>query len=293
MCDKNNYSIVHCHSPIGGVIARFACREARKKGTKVIYTAHGFHFYKGAPIKNWLIYYLVERIAAKYTDVLITINKEDFKNCQKFKTNKIVYVPGIGIDVNKIRNTKTDRKLKRKELGLNEDDYVLITAGELSRRKNHEVLIKALAEIKNKNVKLLICGLGELEDYLRNLVSDFRLEDRVILAGYRRDVIELLYASDCFVFPSLQEGLPVALMEAMAAGLPIVCSKIRGNVDLIRHGVNGFLAEPDNIAGFAECIRNIMESNRLQREMSRKNLEDSRKYDKAVVRDKCIKYTAI
>jgi glycosyltransferase involved in cell wall biosynthesis len=103
LCDKNNYSIVHCHSPIGGVIARFACREARKKGTKVIYTAHGFHFYKGAPIKNWLIYYLVERIAAKYTDVLITINKEDFKNCQKFKTNKIVYVPGIGIDVNKMR----------------------------------------------------------------------------------------------------------------------------------------------------------------------------------------------
>lgn len=286
LCDENNYEVVHCHSPIGGIVARLACRKARKKGTKVIYTAHGFHFFKGAPLKNWMIYYIAERITAKFTDLLITINKEDYENAQQFNIKKIEYVPGIGIDVNKISNVKIDRNLKRSEFNLNEDDFLLFTAGQLSKRKNHEVLIKALAEIKNTNVKLLICGLGELETYLKELIATLGLEDRVILAGYRKDVIELLQAADCFVFPSLQEGLPVALMEAMAAGLPIVCSNIRGNVDLIEHGINGYLVLPENSLGFAENIGKIITNNKVRKEMNRINLEVAKKYDKKIIREK-------
>lgn len=289
LCNENNYEIVHCHSPIGGIIARLACRKARSKGTRVIYTAHGFHFFKGAPVKNWLIYYTAERITANFTDSLITINKEDFENAKKFNVKKIEYVPGIGIDVDKIRNIQIDKRLKRSEFNLTEDDFLLFTAGQLSKRKNHEVVIKALAEIKNTNVKLLICGLGELETYLKELISILGLEDRAILAGYRKDVIELLHAADCFVFPSLQEGLPVALMEAMAAGLPIVCSNIRGNVDLIEHGVNGYLVEPKSANNFAKYIEKVFFDKTIWIKMRNINLELVKKYDKQVVKSKMIK----
>jgi len=286
LCDNNNYEIVHCHSPIGGIIARLACRKARKKVTKVVYTAHGFHFFKGAPLKNWLIYYTAEKITAKFTDSLITINKEDYENAQKFNVNRIEYVPGIGIDVDRINNVKINENKKREEFGLDQDDFVLFTAGQLSKRKNHEVVIKALAGIENKKVKLLICGLGELEEYLKDLINQLGLENRVIMAGYRKDVIELLHTSDCFVFPSFQEGLPVALMEAMAAGQPIVCSKIRGNVDLIKHGINGYLVDPDNVSGFTEYIEKILSDNTIQAEMSSNNIELVKKYEKANIKEK-------
>lgn len=288
LCDENNYEIVHCHSPIGGIVARLACRKARKKGTKVIYTAHGFHFFKGAPLKNWLVYFTAERITAKFTDSLITINKEDYENAQKFNVKNTEYVPGIGIDVDKIKNVKINRSKKRSEFNLSEDDFVLFTAGQLSKRKNHEVVIKALTKIENINVKLLICGLGELENYLKELIHDLGLENRVILAGYRNDVVEQLHAADCFVFPSFQEGLPVALMEAMAVGLPVVCSKIRGNVDLIEHGINGFLVDPENSNDFARYIEKIISDETIQAEMSKKNLEYVKKYDKKNIRQNMI-----
>lgn len=288
LCDENNYEIVHCHSPIGGIVARLACRKARKKGTKVIYTAHGFHFFKGAPLKNWLVYFTAERITAKFTDSLITINKEDYKNAKKFNVKNTEYVPGIGIDVDKIKNVKINRSKKRSEFNLSEDDFVLFTAGQLSKRKNHEVVIKALTKIENINVKLLICGLGELENYLKELIHDLGLENRVILAGYRNDVVEQLHAADCFVFPSFQEGLPVALMEAMAVGLPVVCSKIRGNVDLIEHGINGFLVDPENSNDFARYIEKIISDETIQAEMSKKNLEYVKKYDKKNIRQNMI-----
>lgn len=279
ICKKNNYEIVHCHSPIGGIIARLACRKLRKKGTKVIYTAHGFHFFKGAPIKNWLIFYTAEKLTANFTDSLITINKEDFENAMKFNVKNIEYVPGIGIDVNKIVNTQIDKKLKRDEFNLSEDDFVLFSAGQLSKRKNHEVVIRALAKIKDENVKLLICGLGELEEYLKDLIIELGLENRVILAGYRKDVIELLHAVDCFVFPSYQEGLPVALMEAMASGLPIVCSKIRGNVDLIIEGEGGYFIDPDDYLDLAEKINILFNTPNKVKEMGTLNMRESRKYD--------------
>lgn len=286
ICSTTNYEIVHCHSPIGGIIARFACRELRKNGTKVIYTAHGFHFFKGAPIKNWVIYYMAERISANFTDLLITINREDYKNAQKFNAKKIEYVPGIGIDVQQIKSTSIDIVEKRSEFGFKEEDFIIFTAGQLSKRKNQEVLIKALATIDNKRVKLLICGLGELEEYLMELVKQLGLESRVHLAGYRRDVVELLHMVDCFAFPSLQEGLPVALMESMAAGLPVVCSQIRGNVDLIENEVNGYIVHPDDINGFTEAFNKIISNEIIKIGMSNNNLKMVKKYDKSHIRNK-------
>lgn len=283
LCDENNYEIVHCHSPIGGIVARLACRKARKKGTKVIYTAHGFHFFKGAPLKNWLVYFTAERITAKFTDSLITINKEDYENAQKFNVKNTEYVPGIGIDVDKIKNVKINRSKKRSEFNLSEDDFVLFTAGQLSKRKNHEVVIKALTKIENINVKLLICGLGELENYLKELIHDLGLENRVILAGYRNDVVEQLHAADCFVFPSFQEGLPVALMEAMACGLPIICSRIRGNVDLVDES-GGVFFDPNSEEDCEKAIKKMLQLDYMKLGMY--NQERVKKFDIKLIQKK-------
>lgn len=252
ICEENNYKIVHCHSPIGGVVARLACRKVRKKGTKIIYTAHGFHFFKGAPLKNWIIFYPVEKFCSRFTDCIITINQEDYKRAKtKFHAESVKFIPGIGVDTKKFNECTVSMQQKRYDLNLANDDFVFISVGQISKRKNHEVVIRALAKINNVKVKYIIVGFGELEEYLENIVKELKLEDRVIFLGYRNDISELLYLSDAFAFPSLQEGLPVSLMEAMASGLPIVCSKIRGNVDLIEHGVNGYLYKCDDIDGFA------------------------------------------
>lgn len=283
LCQENHYNIVHCQSPIGGVIARLACKSERRYGTKVIYTAHGFHFFKGASIKNWMVFYPIEKFCAKYTDCLITINKEDFIRAKKFRAKNVEYIPGIGIHTEDIKSLKIDRKAKRAEFGFQDDDFVVISVGQLSKRKNQKVIIKAISGISDKHVKLLICGLGELEEYLKNLINQLYLEDRVIIAGYRSDVKELLYAADCLVFPSLQEGLPVALMEAMASGLPIICSKIRGNTDLIEDGKGGYLVEPDDVEGFKDSIEKVINNIQLRVKMGKYNLEEVNRYDNKAI----------
>ena len=240
------YDVVHVHTPIAAAVTRFALRHMAKSGRiKVIYTAHGFHFYKGAPLLNWLIYYPIEKCLSRYTGVLITMNKEDYKIAKnKMHAKKTEYIPGVGIDVEKIQNTRVDKNKKREELGVPQDAIILLSVGELSTRKNHEVVLRALSQMDDCKVVYAICGKGPLHEYLKNLTRQLNIADRVFLLGFRTDVIEICKASDIFVFPSLQEGLPVALMEAMACGLPVVCSDIRGNSDLISDGVNGYLCDP-------------------------------------------------
>lgn len=282
---ENNYDIVHCHSPIGGVIARMACKKYRKSGTKVIYTAHGFHFYTGAPILNWILFYPIERYCAKCTDVIITINLEDYSRAKNFKSKKIEYVPGIGIDVKSIQSSRADKKMIRTKLGINNEDFLLFSAGQLSKRKNHEVIINALSKVKSNNVKFLLCGLGELEDYLKNLSEKLGIEDRVIFAGYRNDVKELLYAADCFVFPSLQEGLPVALMEAMAVGIPVICTDIRGNTDLIKNGKGGYILKTDDVDGFAEKIDEVNRDRLLAQKFCDTNINTIKQFDSNIIKE--------
>lgn len=282
LVDENKYEIVHCHSPIGGVVCRLACRKARKNGTKVIYTAHGFHFFKGASFKAWMIFYPVEKFCSRFTDVLITINQEDYNLAQKFHANRVEYVPGIGVHTEKFENVVVDKELKRTELGFDKDDFIFMSTGQLSVRKNHEVIIRALAKIDDPKVKYLIVGFGELENDLKNLAKNLNVQNRVVFAGYRADINELLHIVDAFAFPSLQEGLPVSLMEAMAAGLPVVCSKIRGNVDLIKEGKGGYLVESTDVDGFADKIIGIIkEENRNK--MSDYNLRQIKSFDSKLI----------
>lgn len=249
--DQGDYDIIHCHTPVGAMLTRLAARSARKKDTKVIYTAHGFHFYKGAPIKNWLLYYSAEYILSHWTDVLITINKEDYSCAQKFKAGKVIYIPGVGIDTAKYSQAITDeqRRILRAEMGVPEDAILLCSVGELNVNKNHSLIIRALAKLENRNVHYCIAGEGMYREKLMALAQKLGVADRVHLLGYRSDVYEIYKSSDIFCFPSLREGLPVALMEAMASGLPCAASRIRGNVDLLGEE-SEMLFDPHNIA---EC----------------------------------------
>lgn len=269
LVEEQKYDIVHCHTPIAAMCTRVACRKLRKQGVKVMYTAHGFHFYKGAPLLNWLIYYPIEKICSYWTDVLITINQEDYNLAiRKMKARRIEYVPGVGIDIDKFKNTVVNKKQKREELGIPEGAFLLLSVGELNENKNHELVIRALAEIKNKNIHYLIAGEGNLKSYLTNLCSELSLSDNVHLAGYRKDVNELYMISDAFIFPSFREGLSVSLMEAMSVGLPCIVSKIRGNVDLIDE--NG--GEVFNPFSLEECKKALFK-------IKRKDLDKMTKYN--------------
>ena len=248
--DAGEYDLIHCHTPVGAMLARLAALGARKRGTKVIYTAHGFHFFKGAPLVNWLLYYPVEWVLAHVTDVLVTINKEDYQLAQKhMHAKRIEYVPGVGIDTGRFNTVPGDRLAKRREIGCGETDFLILTVAEMTKNKNHSTILKALALLKEKpefaNMKYLICGRGEQKDALEAEAEQLGILNHVLFLGYRSDVSELYHCSDLFAFMPFREGLSVALMEAMSCGLPTVCSRIRGNTDLISHGEEGLFAEND------------------------------------------------
>lgn len=229
--DEGEFDIIHCHTPVGGMIGRLAAESARKHGTRVFYTAHGFHFYKGAPLMNWLVYYPAERFLSYKTDELITINKEDYKRAKSFHAKETVYMPGIGIDINRFSRNTVAGSDKRKEFGIRDEETFILSVGEVNKNKNHRVVIEVLPEFKN--CKYIICGRGPLKEEYEQLAEELGVSDRVILAGYRNDVADFYKSADVFVFPSYREGLPVAVMEAMATGLPIVAARNRGTNDLL------------------------------------------------------------
>lgn len=261
--DGNGYDAVHCHTPMGAVITRLAAKSARKKGTKVIYTAHGFHFFKGASIKNWMLFYPVEKYLSKYTDCLITINSEDCElaHKKKFRTGKIYKVHGVGVELDKFKAVDADEKARlRAEYGYDGDTFIMIYPADLSVRKNQPMLFDALQKIaeKNKNVKLLLPGQPiRLEEYER-MISERGIADNVEFLGYRRDINNLVGLSDLSVASSFQEGLPINLIEAMAMGNAIVATDVRGNNDAVEDGVNGYLVPVGDSDLMAEKILELM-----------------------------------
>lgn len=284
LLDREHYDLIHCHTPMGGVITRLAAGSARNKGTKVLYTAHGFHFYDGAPAINWLLYYPVERLLSRRTDLLLTMNGEDYRRARTFHARRTALVNGVGIDLSRFAEASAEQKTEvRRELGLKEGDIFAFTVGNVIPRKNQAVLIRAVKELDDPRFHLFIAGDGPLEGELKELARELGVEDQVHLLGFRRDVYRLSSAADLFLFASRQEGLSVSVMEAMACGLPIVASAIRGNTDLIDHGKGGFLVAPDDAAGFADAIRRVLSRPGIRSDMKRHNLEKIREYSMEAV----------
>ncbi len=275
LVDGEEYALIHCHTPVGGMLGRLAARQARNRGTRVCYTAHGFHFFSGAPAKNWLLYYPAERFLARFTDLLITINREDYARALRFRAKQAVLVHGIGVDLEKY-DIAADSPAVRKEIGIGADTPIIITVGEHTRRKNHEACIRAVEKLKG--TVLVLCGVGEQESALRALTEKLNMADRVYFLGFRTDIPSLLLTADVFLFPSLHEGLPVALMEAMAAGLPCVVSDVRGNTDLIQDGMGGFVYRTDDTAGMTDGLKTLMENCKLRRQFGERNRDEVRQY---------------
>ena len=256
--DEGNFDIIHCHTPVAAFLTRLAARDARKKGCKVIYTAHGYHFYKGAPLLNWLLFFPAEWIASFFTDVLININQEDYAFSQKhFHAKRLEYVRGVGVPVERFQDHAGERASVRASLGLHEDDFVLLSVAEMTKNKNHPMMLRALAQISDPHVHLLCAGRGqELENNIA-LSRELKLTDRVHFLGYRSDVPLLYAAADAFLFISFREGLSLSLMEAMSSGLPSIVSPIRGNVDLISDRKEGLYTklDPDSVADAIQVLR--------------------------------------
>lgn len=271
---------IHCNTPIGGVLGRVC---GKKVGVpKVIYTAHGFHFYKGAPLINRTLFKWAEKWMARYTDAIITMNEEDYEAAQKFKlrnNGKVYYVPGVGVDTNKYQLDDVNKDELRTKLGLKQNDIMFIAMGDLIHRKNYASSVKAVAKARNKKLHFFICGKGPELESLKSLAKELNVENQIHFLGFRTDIKELLSVADIFLFTTYQEGLPRSMMEAMAAGLPCIASNVRGNVDLIEDGQGGFLRNPDDIDGLAEAI-NILAADKVLREkMNASNLETIKKFD--------------
>lgn len=276
---KKKYDIVHCHTPIAAMCTRLACIGARKRGTKVFYTAHGFHFYKGAPLKNWLLYYPIEKICSYFTDVLITINQEDYQLAKKkMRALEVKHVPGVGVDVNKFQDAQVNRKQKRAELGLPEDATLLLSVGELNKNKNHQVIIRAMAQIMDPKLHYAIAGMGHEENNLKQLALRMNVSDRVHFLGYRTDIAELCKTADIFCFPSIREGLGLAAVEAMAVGLPVIAADNRGTREYMQHGETGFVCRYNDAAAFAGAINKLHNDFPLKQKIGMANQEKSGHY---------------
>ena len=269
------YDVVHCNTPIGGVLGRICAHEAQIP--TVIYQAHGFHFWKGAPAKNWLMYYPIECFLAHYTDLFITINNEDYERAQKFhlkKNGRVVKVPGVGVDLSNfdadLRDSEKGKGIRadlRQKWMIDTTAYVFVSVGELNDNKNQEVAIRALAKTNNHNFYYIVCGEGSKKEYLAQLVEELGIANRVKLLGYQNNIAEILLACDCFVFTSFRGGLPGALMEAMASGIPCIASRIRGCTDLLEY--SDYLFAPSNVDELADKMTRIIDNEEREKEVAR------------------------
>lgn len=270
------YDLVHTHTPVASAIVRLASRNL--SNLKIIYTAHGFHFFKGAPLINWLIYYPIEKWLSRYTDVLITINQEDYDAAikGKFKSKQVVLVNGVGINLERFKPQIEAKKLAlRKQYGYTTDDFILIYAGELSYRKHQDLLINVAGKLKDKipNLKIILAGSGELEEQYNNQIKGLGVQNQVELLGFRKDINNLMNLADIAVSASRQEGLPVNVMEAMATGLPLIVTDCRGNRDLVSNNGNGFVVKMDDIGGFAAKVMKLYKSRELREKYGGRSIE--------------------
>lgn len=268
------YDMIFCHEPVGGAFGRIV---GRKFGCKVVYMAHGFHFYKGAPIINNMVYFPVEKFLSRWTDLLITINHEDYEASKKFNAKNILHVNGIGVDTSRFQ--AREAHYFEKHFNLSKDSIKLLSVGELIERKNHVTIIETMKSFRNQNVHYFIAGEGELMDVLKHRVLEYGLEHQIHFLGFCRNISELCNSCDIFVFPSLQEGLSLALMEAMSCEKAVIASRIRGNIDLIEDKKGGLLIDTYNVSAYKEAICTLINNKKMETEMGIVNKNNVLKYD--------------
>lgn len=274
---ENDFEMVHFHTPVAAFLGRYAAMKEKQKN--IIYTAHGFHFFKGAPLQNWLIYYPMEKLAINWTDKLITINEEDYQRAKKMagKNTKIYKVDGVGLDLENYRNGDAE-KIKN-ELNISKDEYVISMIGELNKNKNQIQLLKAVSLLKEKgidNIRILLVGVGNQEITLREEAKKNNL--KINFLGFRKDVKDVVAASNIICSMSYREGLPRNIMEGMAQGKPFIVTDIRGNRDIIKNNRNGFIVSINDYKKTAERIKELIFNDKVRDKIYKKNLEDVERF---------------
>ena len=268
LIEAGNYDLVHCHTPIPSALTRLAARKWRRKGGKLIYTAHGFHFYRGGPLKNWLLYYPAEWILSSFTDTIVTINKEDFGYAQdRMRNAKSFLIPGIGVDTDRFKPVSSgENRRVRHELGLADDDFILLYVAEFIPRKNHEFLIDALPELLKKipNLKLLLAGRGILFEECKAQAGSKNLEDVVHFLGFRTDLPKLAAVTDVAVSSSRHEGLGLALVEQMLCEVPVIASEDRGHREFVTDGETGYLFAHGDKKAFQARVTELFNCRKLR-----------------------------
>lgn len=278
---ENNIDTVHCHNPVGGLLGRAISMFYIERKITTIYTAHGFHFYEGAPLKNWLLYYPVERFMARFSDVIITINKEDYQSANKFrlrKNGKIYQIPGVGVHTKKFQLNASQRMQLREKMGIPEDSFFVLSVGELNDNKNHQIVLDAISKMKNCNILYGVCGSGTGEYKLKKLSETLKVENKFRLFGFCTNIPEMLRCADCFVFPSKREGFGIAAVEAMAGGVPLITSDCRGTREYMRHEETGYICYQNSSDEYKDAIEKIM-NKEINEEFSKRCKEHSRYYD--------------
>lgn len=271
--NEGGYDLISCHTPIAGFLTRLAAKRTRRETkTKVVYTTHGFTFYKGASVKVWLLYYPIEFIFSAFCDAIVTINKEDFNAARNLLCKQVYRLPGVGVNLNRMRLHNFDRLSYRNLIGVKHDDFVILSVGELSKRKNHQIIIKALSKLPDKdNFLYIICGRdvtgNGYENTLQRIAEKYGI--RIKLMGHRLDIPEMNAISDVAALPSIREGLGLAGIESLAAGKPVVGSDVQGIKDYIKNGVNGYLCSPTSAESFAAAIRELHDLDESDKEKMR------------------------
>lgn len=280
---KYDFKVVHCHTPISGALTRYVFKDTRKKGTKVIYTTHGFYFHKGSSKKTWIVFRSIEDLMSRLSDMIITINKEDFENANKMHCNKVRYINGVGVDTNKFTNCKIEREKYRKLIGIKEDDLMILAIGELSNRKNHQIIIKALGKLQIRNSVFVICGNAITEEATTNELKRLANKNNVKLhlLGLRKDIPEIIKCADIGVISSTREGLGLAGIEMLAGGLPLVASNVHGIIDYMYDSKTGYVCNPYSENEFAEAILKLVDK-QIREEMSDKCVNSAKRFDKTI-----------
>lgn len=280
---SNQFDIIHCHTAVAGVLTRLIFYfNGRGKGSKILYTAHGFHFFKNGPIHFWLLYYPVEKILSKYVDYLITINEEDFQLAkQRFFSQNIFKIPGMGFSLERYYCPSIfERKQARCELSIPESAFVITYAAEFIPRKNHSFIIENTPTLKGiiPNLRILFLGRGELLQQMQRKVEKLGLNETCLFYGFTEELPKFLFSSDIAVSASMQEGLGMNVAEAMACGLPVVVSNNRGHRELVRHGRSGFLFELANPTDMIGYIKEVYADRILYSKLSDNAIIDSKAF---------------
>ncbi len=262
---QERYDLVHVHDPIAAFVTRFALRRLRRTiGVRVVYTAHGFHFFKGNAAHRNAAFYLLELIASRWTDAQIVINREDEAAAKRWpfaSRDRVTYMPGIGVDMGRYDPaavSEDEVRAVRAELGLDPTSTLVTMLAEFNPGKRHRDLVDALARADRPELVIALAGVGPLEEAVRAQCARLGVAERVRFLGFRTDVPVLLRASAALALPSEREGLPRSIMEASCLERPVIATRIRGVTELVTPA-SGYVVEVGDVEGLAEALQAIVD----------------------------------